>query len=149
MALAPLADVTAFGAEHSSLGEVAARAAAVEGVAISPDTKPEEVFFVRSDQYSFVRAGIPALYVDEGQRSSDPTQDLAARIEAFRKERYHQPGDDLTLPIDWPSLAMLARLNGRVILDVAEADARPAWNPGNFFGETFAKPAQAPPAPSP
>ncbi len=140
VALAPLADVTAFGAEHSSLGAVVERAAAAEGVAVSPDMKPEEVLFVRSDQYSFVRAGIPALYVDEGQRSSDPAQDLAARIEAFRKDRYHQPSDDFSQPIDWPSLAMLARLNARVIADVANADERPRWNPGNFFGETFAAP---------
>lgn len=143
VALAPLADVVAFGAEHSSLGAVAERAAAAEGVAVSPDTQPEEVFFVRSDQYSFVRAGIPALYVDEGRRSADPAQDLAARVEAFRKDRYHQPGDDLSQPIHWPSLAMLARLNARVILDVANADERPRWNPGNFFGETFAPKAAA------
>jgi hypothetical protein len=143
VALAPMADVTAFGAEHSSLGAVVARAAEAEGVAITPDSKPEEVFFVRSDQYSFVRGGIPALYVDNGERSSDPEQDLAARVAAFLKDRYHQPGDDLSQPIDWPSLAMLARLNGRVILEVANADERPRWHPGNFFGETFAAPQGA------
>lgn len=139
VALAPLADVTAFGAENSTLGAVVQRAATAEGVALTPDSKPEEVVFVRSDQYSFVRAGIPALYIDEGMRSSDPAQDLAARVEAFRKDRYHQPGDDLSQAIDWPSLAMLARLNARVIADVANDDARPSWHPGNFFGETFAR----------
>lgn len=146
VALAPLADVTPFGAEHSSLGAVVERAAAAEGVGVSPDAKPEEVIFVRSDQYSFVRAGIPALYIDEGMRSTDPTIDQAARVEAFRKERYHQPGDDLSQPIDWPSLAMLARLNGRVVAEVANADERPRWNAGNFFGETFGTPQTKAPA---
>ena len=149
VALAPLADVTAFGAENSTLGGVVERAAAAEGVAVTPDSKPEEVIFVRSDQYAFVRAGIPALYIDEGMRSTDPTQDQAARVEAFRKERYHQPGDDLSQAIDWPSLAMLARLNARVITEVANDDARPSWHPGNFFGETFATPAAASPVPTP
>jgi Zn-dependent M28 family amino/carboxypeptidase len=149
VALAPLADITAFGAENSTLGAVVERAAAAEGVAVTPDSKPEEVIFVRSDQYAFVRAGIPALYIDEGMRSTDPTQDQAARVEAFRKERYHQPGDDLSQAIDWPSLAMLARLNARVINEVANDDSRPSWHPGNFFGETFAKPAEATPAPTP
>lgn len=149
VALAPLADVTAFGAENSTLGAVVERVAAAEGVAVTPDSKPEEVIFVRSDQYAFVRAGIPALYIDEGMRSTDPTQDQAARVEAFRKERYHQPGDDLSQAIDWPSLAMLARLNARVITEVANDDARPSWHPGNFFGETFATPAAVPPAPTP
>jgi hypothetical protein len=146
VALAPLANVTAFGAEHSSLGAVAERAAKAEGVGLAPDEKPEEVFFVRSDQYSFVRAGIPALYIDQGMVSSDPAQDQRTRYEAFLKDNYHQPTDDLTLPINWPSLAMLARLNARIILDVANAQARPAWNEGNFFGDTFAR-AQPPEAP--
>jgi hypothetical protein len=140
VALAPLADVTAFGAENSTLGAAVERAAAAEGVAVTPDSKPEEVIFVRSDQYAFVRAGIPALYIDEGMRSTDPAQDQAARVAAFLKERYHQPGDDLSQAIDWPSLAMLARLNARVIADVANDDARPSWHEGNFFGETFAAP---------
>lgn len=139
VALAPLADVTAFGAEHSSLGAVAERAAKAEGVGLAPDEKPEEVFFVRSDQYSFVRAGIPALYIDQGMTSSDPAIDQKGPYEAFLKDHYHQPSDDLSLPIHWPSLAMLARLNARIIDEVARTPERPAWNPGNFFGETFAK----------
>jgi Zn-dependent M28 family amino/carboxypeptidase len=143
VALAPLADVTAFGAEHSSLGAVAERAAKAEGIGLAPDEKPEEVFFVRSDQYSFVRAGIPALYIDQGMTSSDPAIDQKGPYEAFLKDKYHQPGDDLSQAIHWPSLAMLARLNTRIIADVADAKARPAWNPGNFFGETFAASAGA------
>ncbi len=137
--LAPLADVTAFGAEHSTLGATAERAAKAEGIGLAPDAKPEEVFFVRSDQYSFVRAGIPALYIDQGSTSTDPAQDLKALHEDFLKNHYHQPSDDLTQPIHWPSLAMLARLNARIIVEVADAQERPAWNAGNFFGETFAK----------
>jgi len=137
VAMAPLADVTAFGAEHSSLGAVAERAAKAEGVGLAPDAKPEEVFFVRSDQYSFVRAGIPALYIDQGLTSSDPAVDQKARYETFLKDQYHQPGDDLSLPIHWDSLAMLARLNARIIDEVARTPERPAWNPGNFFGEQF------------
>jgi hypothetical protein len=139
VALAPLADVTAFGAEHSSLGAVAERAAEAEGVGLAPDAKPEEVFFVRSDQYSFVRAGIPALYIDQGLTSTDPAQDQKALYEDFLKNHYHQPTDDLTRPIHWPSLAMLAQLNARIIAEVADAQARPTWNEGNFFGETFAQ----------
>jgi hypothetical protein len=81
------------------------------------------------------------LYVDQGFSSKDPALDQKALVTGFLKDRYHQPSDDLSVPIHWPSLAMLARLNTRIIGDVATADARPAWNPGNFFGETFAKPS--------
>ena len=68
LALGPVADLVAFGAEHSTLGPVVARAAAAEGYALSPDPMPEEVVFVRSDQYMFVRQGVPSIYIDTGRR---------------------------------------------------------------------------------
>jgi len=138
VALGPLADWVAFGAEHSTLGPVAARAAAAEGYALAPDPLPEEIVFVRSDQYMFVRQGVPSIYISTGTRSRDPAIDLRARDEDFLRERYHQPSDDVAQPIHYPSLAGLARVNARILRAVADAPARPAWNPGDFFGSRFA-----------
>jgi len=138
VALGPVADWVAFGGEHSTLGPVAARAARAEGYLLSPDPEPEEIVFVRSDQYMFVRQGIPAIYMSSGNRSKDPAIDLAKRTDDFRRNHYHQPSDDTSLPIDYPSLAGLARVNLRIVREVANADARPRWNPGDFFGERFA-----------
>ncbi len=136
--ITPAADVIAYGAEHSNLGAMAERAARAEGVELTPDDRPEETFFVRSDQYSFVRRGVPALYITEGRKSRDPLRNQKALYDAFMKDRYHQPSDDLSQDIDYASLAMLARLNVRIIEEIARSDARPAWNAGNFFGKTFA-----------
>jgi len=138
VALGPVADWVAFGAEHSTLGPVAARAARAEGYRLSPDPEPEEIVFVRSDQYMFVRQGVPSIYMSSGNRSRDPAIDLAQRADEFRRTHYHQPSDDTKLPIDYPSLAGLARVNLRIVREVANATARPSWNPGDFFGERFA-----------
>jgi hypothetical protein len=147
VSIVPLRDVIAYGAEHSTLGAVAARAAKAEGYALTPDPRPDEVIFVRSDQYPFVRRGIPALYIDSGETASDPAQDARALYEGFTKDRYHQPSDDTAQPIDYPNLAALARVNARITLEVANAAERPWWNPGDFFGETYGKNSASAPKP--
>jgi Zn-dependent M28 family amino/carboxypeptidase len=143
LALTEVADVVAFGAEHSSLGGITARAVGAEGMTISPDPMPEEVVFVRSDQYSFVREGIPAVYLDMGTHSRVAGVDGGKLVEQFLRERYHMPGDDLSQPIHYESLASLARINARIGLDVGNARERPKWNPGDFFGDLFTRPAAA------
>ncbi len=139
VALYPVAGLTLYGAEHTTLGPVARAALAAEGLVEAPDEMPEEVIFVRSDQYSFVRQGIPAIYVDTGAMSSDPLVDAAALRRQFLLRDYHMPSDEITLPIHWPSLARHARVNARLGLAIANDDGRPAWLPGDFFGETFGR----------
>ena len=138
LALTAVGDVIGFGAEHSSLGDVVARAVRAEGMAISPDPMPEEVFFVRSDQISFVREGIPAVYLDFGGQSRTPGVDGDALKKQFRRERYHMPSDDISQPIHYESLAALARINARIGLEVGNARERPKWHDGDFFGELYA-----------
>ncbi len=134
----PLADIVAFGAEHSSLGAVAGAAAAAEGFVLTPDPIPEEGLFRRSDQYSFVRKGIPAIYLDPGFTSSDPDIDGEALRTDHRHNHYHRPSDDLSRPIDWDSAVRFTRANARIGWAIANDDARPTWNEGDFFGDKFA-----------
>ncbi len=136
--LYPLADIIAFGAENSSLGPVAAAAASAEGFALTPDPMPVENIFVRSDQYSFVKKGVPAIYLSPGMTSSESGVDGAAITTAFRRTHYHQPTDDLLQPIDWDSAIRFTRAKARIGWSIANDDARPRWNAGNFFGEMFA-----------
>jgi hypothetical protein len=138
--LYPVADVIAFGAQHSNLAVPAEAAAMAEGFMPAPDPKPEENFFVRSDQYSFVRKGIPALYLDVGTRSKDPNVDADALYEDHLQNHYHEPSDDLSRPVHWDSARRFARANARVGYAVATAAGRPRWNEGDFFGERFASP---------
>jgi hypothetical protein len=135
--LFPVRQVIAFGAGHSNLGDVVDEVAATSGFEVVPDPFPEEVIFVRSDQYSFVRQGIPAVYLVPGLGSTDPEIDGAEVVAAFRKERYHEPSDDLTVPIDWESVVAFTRLNVALGLAIADGAEVPAWNEGDFFGEMF------------
>ena len=137
--LFPLADIIAFGSEHSSLESVIAEAVTGEGFSLTPDPMPEEVLFIRSDQYSFVKQGIPSVFLVPGFTSSDPGIDGQQRWQGFLQTHYHQPGDDLSRPVDWPSAVRFARANVRIGHAVAEATARPTWNEGDFFGEKFAR----------
>jgi hypothetical protein len=137
--LTDLRDVIPIGVENSSLAPIVKQAAAELGIELSADPKPEDVVFVRSDQYAFIRQGIPAVYMDGGVVARDPAVDALGQLDTFLREGYHQPSDDANQPIHYPSAARLARLNQVVAQRVADADQRPRWNEGNFFGLRFAQ----------
>lgn len=137
--LYPVADIIAFGAEHSSLESVIGEAVAKEGFSLTPDPMPEEVIFIRSDQYSFVKQGVPAVFLVPGYTSADPDIEGEKLWREFLKTHYHQPSDDLTRPVDWPSAVRFARANVRIGHAVAEEAQRPTWNEGDFFGEKFGR----------
>ena len=135
---APVRDFVALGAEHSSLGPLARNAATLQGYRLSAEAAPEEVSFIRSDQFSFIRHGVPAIVLNGGYQSRDGKTDIPALIKQFRETHYHQPSDQTSLPIDYPAAADLARINLRIALDAANG-ARPQWNRGDFFAEKFAQ----------
>ncbi len=136
--LGPTRDVIGIGGEHTTLGVSLEKAAAKLGFTVSPDPQPEEVVFVRSDQYQFVRAGIPAIFLKSGQKSLDPKIDLAALEADFRKVHYHKPSDDMSRPIHWASAATFSQLATELIRTAADAPTAPAFNPNDFFGTRFA-----------
>ena len=136
--LGDLSDVVPIGIEHSSLQGVVEAAAKEVGVALSPDPKPEETVFVRSDQYAFIRAGIPAVYLDGGVKGRDAHFDGLASFEGFLNQHYHRPSDDADQPIHYPTAARIAALNALIAERIANAPERPRWNDGDFFAKKFA-----------
>jgi len=143
LTLVPVSDFVALGADHSSLGQLARSAAASEGYRLSVDDAPEEVRFIRSDQFSFIRRGIPAIVLKAGYRARDRKLDAGALQQQFRATHYHQPSDDLSLPIDYPTLADLARINLRIALTAANATQPPRWRADDFFADKFLPAADA------
>ena len=138
--LYPLRDVIAFGAEHSSLDRVVRDAAGRLGIKVSPDPFPEQVMFIRSDHYAFVKQGVPAISLSVGLESSDPAVDSKAVWGKWMREGYHQPGDDMSQTMHFESGAKFAKLNFLVSYQVAQDEQRPTWNPGDFFGGLFGRP---------
>ena len=137
--LYPVADIIAFGAEHSSLEGTVGQAIVAEGFTLTPDPMPEENLFRRSDQYSFVRRGVPSVFLKPGFTSTDPSIDGKAVENEHRKNHYHRPSDDLSRHIDWGSAVRFARANARIGYAIAGEKDRPAWNEGDFFGEKFGR----------
>jgi len=136
--LYPLRDMIAFGADHSTLDSTVGRVAKRLGVTLAPDPFPQEVFFVRSDQYSFVRRGVPSLFPFMGLHS-DSGVDAAARFKEWLATRYHTPQDDIGQPMNFESGARHAQLGFLVGLEIANANERPAWKKGDFFERTFGR----------
>ena len=131
--LYPFTDVIAFGAEHSTVAKAVADAGRSMGVAVSPDPMPEESIFVRSDHYRFVTRGVPAILLMTGFANGGEAQ-----WKNFLGKVYHTPGDDLAQKIDWNAAARYGELNYRISRTLADADQRPLWYRGDYFGDRFA-----------
>jgi peptidase M28-like protein/PA domain-containing protein len=136
----PLQDIIPFGAEHSTLDAVVKRAAERLHLALSPDPMPEQVIFIRSDQYSFVKQGIPAVYPSPGIKSNDPKIDPVAIFKEWEETRYHQPQDDMQQPnLDFNQAVKYAQFAYLCGWLITQDPQRPAWNPHDFFGDHYAK----------
>ena len=135
----PLLDIVPYGAQHSTLSTPVTRAAERLGIAIATDPIPEQVLFIRSDHFSFVRQGVPSLFIKSGFQTGDPARDGAAINAGYRRDVYHKPNDDMSQPFDFEAGAAHARINFLTGWQVAQETARPAWNPGDFFGELFGR----------
>ena len=130
-------DIVPLGAEHSSIGNDVELATRQMGYEISPDPMPEEIQFIRSDQYSFVLQGIPAVQIIDGVKASDPKVNGLAVIKKWLTTQYHTPLDNMDQRLDYDSAAKASGLNFLVGYELAQQDQPPAWNKGDFFGSTF------------
>lgn len=130
-------DVTAFGAENSTLDIAVAEAVKRVGFTLSPDPLPQENLFVRSDQYSFVKQGIPAVYLIPGFTSTDPNVKGGELVNQFMRQHYHRPSDDLSRPMDVDAAARFTLANYYIVEAVANEPLAPTWKPGNFFGRMY------------
>ena len=138
----PLQDIVAFGAEHSTLGGVIRRATERMQLIESPDPLADLVIFIRSDQYSFVKQGIPAVMPSPGFKSTDPAIAPFDILGKWEDTRYHQPQDDMEQPgLDFDAATKYARFVLLCGYLITEDPQRPAWNKGDFFGERYGRKA--------
>ncbi|MEO5989434.1 MAG: M28 family metallopeptidase, partial [Candidatus Eisenbacteria bacterium] len=134
LTLTPLSHVIGFGAEHSSMGPILEQAARLTGMTLIADPMPAEVVFVRSDQFSFVKQGVPSIFPTSGGDGTPHSLELS---NAWRTEHYHSPSDDMAQPFDWPSAARFTRMAFYTAWLAADGRAAPRWNDGDFFGKRF------------
>ena len=93
----PLKILTVYGLDESDLGDAARQVAEQQGIKVQPDPEPLRNSFIRSDQYSFIRQGIPAVAMKVGFAPGSPE---AVTEKKWLTERYHAPSDDLDQPVD-------------------------------------------------
>jgi hypothetical protein len=122
--------LTVFGLEESDLGDLSQEVAKSLDIGIAPDRKPERVLFVRSDQYQFVRRGIPALFFAFAAEPGSPEE---KQVVEWLRTRYHAPSDDVNQPVDKASAARFNAYIAALTERVANRDARPQWKPSSFF----------------
>ena len=139
----PLLDIVPYGSEHSSMKAAVEAAATFVGVQIAKDPIPEQAVFMRSDHFSFVRQGIPAIYVKSGSQTGNPNLDGTKLNLDWRATIYHSPQDDMNQPFDFNAAAKHVQLQFLIGYLTAQADQRPMWNAGDFFGTKFGIPAAA------
>lgn len=129
----PYSDMVAFGGDRSSISDALAAAYAEQGIARADDPWAAQAIFTRSDHFSFVQGGIPAVMLQTGPGGAGKDE-----LEAFLATRYHTPADDMSQPILWDEAARFAELNYLIARHIADADEAPRWVPGDYFGERFA-----------
>jgi Zn-dependent M28 family amino/carboxypeptidase len=131
----PLRGVLAVGAEESTLGATASETGRAMGLPLMPDPFPDRNSFIRSDQYSFIREGVPALAFKFGFAKDSPEAEIERN---WRSTRYHAPTDDLSQPVHIADAVRLNDFVADLALRVANAPERPAWLQQSFF-RRFAK----------
>ena len=127
-------DITFVGLGKSSLDNVARTVAAYQDRIVKPDQFPDRGSFYRSDQFNLAKIGVPAMYLDEGTEFVGQAEGWGvAKIEEYEARNYHQPSDELTENWNFAGLVQDAQFAFWAGLIVANADAMPAWNPGDEF----------------
>jgi len=128
--IVPLKVLKVPGLAESDLGDRAREAAQLFAVRVQPDPEPLRNVFIRSDQYNFIRHGVPALKLDVGFDPGSPEQKI---FKDWLTNRYHAPSDDLAQPVDLASAGLYEDIVRQLLISVANADARPQWKPDSFF----------------
>ncbi|HEV3182452.1 MAG TPA: M28 family peptidase [Steroidobacteraceae bacterium] len=127
-------DATSVALGKSSLDGIAARVAAAQGRVVKGDQFPDRGYYYRSDQFSFARIGVPALFFDDGTDFiGRPAGWGREQIEQWELHKYHQPSDRLDGSWNFDGMiedAQLAMLSAWL---VAQADAMPTWKRGDEF----------------
>jgi len=133
--LFPLKYLQVMGLEESTLGTDIRAICEKDGIVVQPDPEPNRNVFIRSDQYNFIRKGVPALTFKFGYTPGSPEEKAA---KDWLRERYHAPSDDLNQPVNKEAAARFNRVMLELGMRVADERERPHWNPDSFF-RRFAK----------
>ncbi|HEU4414217.1 MAG TPA: M28 family metallopeptidase [Candidatus Angelobacter sp.] len=128
--IVPLKVLTVYGLAESDLGDAAREVAQAQGVQVQADPEPQRNSFIRSDQYNFIRHGIPALSMGVGFEKGSPEQEV---FKNWLTQRYHAPSDDIDQPVDLAAAGKYEEIVRALMLRTADEQGRPQWKSDSFF----------------
>jgi Zn-dependent M28 family amino/carboxypeptidase len=128
--IVPLKILTVYGLAESDMGDMVREVAQSLGVQVQPDPEPQRNGFIRSDQYNFIRHGVPALAMGVGFEKGSPEQ---AIFKSWLTQRYHAPSDDLDQPVDLASAGKYEEIIQALMIRAANDPGRPQWKANSFF----------------
>jgi Zn-dependent M28 family amino/carboxypeptidase len=128
--IVPLKVLTVYGLQESGVGDVATQAANARGIRVQSDPEPQRNSFIRSDQYNFIRHGVPAVAMKVGFDPGSPEQKI---FKDWLTNRYHAPSDDLDQPIDLSAAAGYEEIIRAMMISLADNTTKPQWNADSFF----------------
>lgn len=128
--IVPLKVMRIQGIADSTLGEHAAEIARSYGVKPVADPEPLRNLFIRSDQYNFIKHGVPSVIMDVFYDAGTPEQVL---FKSWLTNRYHAPSDDVNQPVDLGAAALYEEIAHKLLVDTADANNTPKWNEDSFF----------------
>jgi hypothetical protein len=134
--LYPLEQLIVFGIEESDLAVDARAIAAQLRIDLLRDPQPLRNRFIRSDQYSFIRAGIPALALKIGYLEGSAQAEIDRKWSA---ERYHAVSDSPDQPVDLQAIGVYEEFMKRLAVRIANRSAAPRWNDDSVFGQARAR----------
>jgi Zn-dependent M28 family amino/carboxypeptidase len=130
MPIFPLKKLHVQGLAESTLAADARAVGAEHNIEIAVDPEPDRNSFIRTDQYSFVLAGVPALAMKFGWTADSP------EYKAWRQwlaQRYHSTEDNLSQPVDTAAAAQFNAFLGDLARRVANNAGRPHYVESSFF----------------
>jgi len=126
--LFPLELLTVHALDDTSLGDDAREVATALGITVQNDPEPVRRLLMRSDHWTFLQAGIPAVNFVFGFRPGSESERIYRR---WYREGYHTPQDDLDQAIDWKAATDFNRFYYQLVSKVADQDAAPSWKPAS------------------
>ncbi len=127
-------DVFAVGARLSDLDGVCREAAEKLGLRYIPERNGELGFTFRSDQMSFIRAGVPGVWLSQGIVSRGPDKGLVQRkFEDYRATKYHKVTDEIQPDWDLRGALQIVAWAREIIALLEERETLPQFAPTSAF----------------
>lgn len=127
-------DVVDSGADRTTAGHLFRQAADRFDLQITPDPRPEQGSYYRSDHFSFARVGIPAFSVRQGNRFAGKPASYGDEIfREFNSKHYHQPSDEYREDWNFSGIEEMARFGFFIGVNAANLEKLPTWVAGDEF----------------